>query len=112
MPTDKSLDHGSLAKKAAQLPVPEAPTLKDPASYKIIGKNVRRLDGRIKAEGQAIFGMDIRLPGMVRAFVVHAPILGGKVVEKETLKKPGQIPAQWFKALISSPIKPMPLPSP
>ncbi|MBU2551437.1 MAG: xanthine dehydrogenase family protein molybdopterin-binding subunit [Proteobacteria bacterium] len=80
-PTDRSLDYGALASKAAGLPVPENPPLKDPGSYRIVGTPVHRLDGREKTEGRAVFGLDVRRPGLVRAAMVHAPVLGGKVVK-------------------------------
>ena len=80
-PTGRSLDYGALAAKAAQVPVPESPPLKDPASYRIIGRDVHRLNGRIKTEGRAVYGLDVRLPGLVRAAVVHAPVLGGRLVK-------------------------------
>jgi isoquinoline 1-oxidoreductase subunit beta len=94
LPTGRSLDYGALASKAAKVQVPEDPPLKDPRNYRIIGKNVQRLEGREKAEGRAIFGMDLRLPDMVRAYVLHAPVLGGKPIhvdDRETLKKSGVI---------------------
>src|SRR5262245_57956171 len=58
----KRLTYGELAARAAQLPAPTTVTLKDPASFRYIGKRVRRLDGPAKVSGQAGFGLDVRRP--------------------------------------------------
>ena len=81
IPTNRSLSYGDLACEAANLPVPEDPPLKAPKEYKIIGANVHRLDAAMKTEGKAEFGLDVRVPGMLRATVVHAPVLGAKIKE-------------------------------
>jgi len=74
----KILRYGDLTEKAARLPIPEEVPLKDPGSFKIIGKRLPRLDTAIKIDGSAVFGMDIRIPGMLVATVIHAPIIGAR----------------------------------
>ncbi|HYU33132.1 MAG TPA: xanthine dehydrogenase family protein molybdopterin-binding subunit [Thermoanaerobaculia bacterium] len=69
---------GELAEAAAELPVPEAPKLKDPKDWKIIGRPTRRLDSPAKITGKAEFGMDVRRPGMLVALVARSPVFGGK----------------------------------
>lgn len=44
-----------------------------------IGKRIKRLDVPAKVNGSAVFGMDVKVPGMRFATVVHCPTLGGTV---------------------------------
>lgn len=76
---DKKVRYGELAEEAATLPVPKDVILKDPANWKVIGKNVKRLDTPAKVNGEAIFGMDIHFPGMLTAVVARGPVPGAKV---------------------------------
>ncbi|KIZ40804.1 MULTISPECIES: xanthine dehydrogenase family protein molybdopterin-binding subunit [Rhodopseudomonas] len=72
---------GEFADKAMQLPVPEDPQLKDPANFKLIGKEgaVKRLDSAAKSNGSAVFTLDINEPGMLTVLVARSPKFGGKV---------------------------------
>jgi isoquinoline 1-oxidoreductase beta subunit len=71
---------GELAADAAALPVPAKVTLKEPAAFRLIGKDdVRRLDIPEKVTGTATFTQDFKLPGMLTALVAHAPRFGGTV---------------------------------
>ena len=71
--------YGSLAARAAALPVPEQVTLKDPASFRIAGKATPRLDTPAKVNGSAQFGIDVRVPDMLIAVVARCPVYGGTV---------------------------------
>ncbi len=71
--------YGELAERAAKVTPPESVALKDPKDFKIIGTNVRRLEGPDKVTGRAEFGVDVRLPDMLIAVVAHPPVCGGKV---------------------------------
>jgi len=75
----RSLSYGALAQKAATLPVPDAVFLKEPAEFRFIGKPVPRVDTPAKIAGAAIFGQDVRLPGMLTAVVLRCPVFGGKL---------------------------------
>ena len=75
----RRLSYGRVAERAATLPRPEQPRLKDPKDFRYIGKPVQRLDTRDKVLGRARFGMDVQVPGMLVAQVVHCPVFGGKV---------------------------------
>ncbi len=77
--TDRRLAYAELAERAAALPPPAEPPLKARADYRVIGKDVRRLDTPAKVDGSAIFGLDVRVPGMLVAQVVRPPELGGAV---------------------------------
>lgn len=46
---------------------------------RIIGKSVPRLDVPAKTDGSAVFGMDVKVPGMKFASTIHAPVQGGTV---------------------------------
>ncbi len=70
---------GALADRAAQMPVPEAVLLKDPEEFRIIGRPTKRLDSPEKVNGQAIFGLDVDLPGMLIALVERPPVFGASV---------------------------------
>jgi isoquinoline 1-oxidoreductase beta subunit len=71
--------YGELAEAAARMPVPEAPPLKDPKDFKIVGKRTPRVDTPAKVNGTAEFGIDVKLPGMVYASLAQCPVIGGKV---------------------------------
>jgi isoquinoline 1-oxidoreductase subunit beta len=78
-PGGKSAKYGELAEAAAKQPVPATVKVKDPAQFKLVGKNMRRLDSRAKCDGSLKFGLDLDLPGMKTAVVAHPPVFGGRV---------------------------------
>ena len=84
--TNRKLAYGQLAAKALAMPLPDPATikLKDPASYKIIGKATGGVDVPSIVTGKPIFGMDVNLPGMLYAAFHKTPVLGGKVVSANT----------------------------
>ncbi len=72
--------YGQLATAASTIVLPTpAALLSTPGAYKVIGQKLQRPDVRQKVDGSAIFGIDVRLPGMVYASVKHCPTLGGTV---------------------------------
>ncbi len=73
--------YGRLAPYAAKLPVPDPQQLRlsDPSKWKIAGKRVKRLDTADKLNGRAIFGIDIKLPGMLSAAIKDCPVFGGTI---------------------------------
>jgi isoquinoline 1-oxidoreductase beta subunit len=90
----KHLSYGELAEAAAKLPVPPAANvkLKDPKDFTLIGTRAKRVDSAIKVDGRALFGIDVRLPGMKVAAIAISPVLGGKaktVDEKAALAVKG-----------------------
>lgn len=95
--TGRRLGFGELAAQAAALPVPagDALRLKTPREFRYIGKGrVRAVDLEAIGKGQAVYGMDMRLPGMVYAVVARPPVLGGKlraVRSEKALQVPGVI---------------------
>ncbi|WP_114241566.1 xanthine dehydrogenase family protein molybdopterin-binding subunit [Dyella sp. C9] len=75
--TGRSLRYGELADAAAMLTPPAKVTLKDPSSFQLIGKPLRRVDTPGKVDGSLPFGIDIRVPGMKVATVRACPTFGG-----------------------------------
>ncbi|MCM3901128.1 MAG: xanthine dehydrogenase family protein molybdopterin-binding subunit [Pyrinomonadaceae bacterium] len=78
-PSGQSAKYADLAADAARKPVPATVELKKPAEFRLIGKNVRRLDSRPKCDGSLKFGLDLDLPGMKVAVVAHPPVFGARV---------------------------------
>ena len=80
----RRLSYGELAESASrQLPPGKVP-LKDPNLYRLVGHNPPRLDTPMKVDGTAVFGMDVRLPEMLYAAVVHSPVAGTRVADFST----------------------------
>ncbi len=62
----------------------EEPKLKDPSQFKVIGKSVKRMDGRAKVTGEAKYSGDIRIPGMVYAAIHRPPAHDAKLKSMDT----------------------------
>jgi isoquinoline 1-oxidoreductase subunit beta len=73
--------YGKVAAAAAKLTPPVAADikLKDPKDWKIAGRRIARLDTIDKTNGRQVYGMDIKLPGMLNAAVKDCPVFGGKI---------------------------------
>jgi len=78
-PSGRSLAYGALVDAAARLPVPQEVVLKDPKAFTLIGTPAHRLDAADKVDGKAVYGIDVRLPGMKIATVAACPVFGGKL---------------------------------
>src|SRR4051812_48467251 len=84
--------YGDLATKAATLTPPANAPLKDPKDFKLIGTRVPGVDNQKIVTGAPLFGIDVKLPGMVYATYTKCPVFGGKVVSantEEVKKQPG-----------------------
>jgi isoquinoline 1-oxidoreductase subunit beta len=75
----KSLRFADVAGKAGDEDPPSSPKLKTRDAYKIIGKNVPRLDIPAKVKGTATFGLDVRVPEMVYAALRQGPVEDGRL---------------------------------
>jgi isoquinoline 1-oxidoreductase subunit beta len=84
--TNQKLSYGQLVEKAATLKAPEEVKLKDPKDFNFIGKPVKRLDTPEKINGTGVFGLDIKLPGLLTAVIARPPVFGGKVVRFDAEK--------------------------
>jgi isoquinoline 1-oxidoreductase subunit beta len=76
-PTGRSFRFGELAAEAAAVKLDKEPALKRPDQYKLIGRRLARLDVPLKINGSAKYGIDLEVPGMVRAAVMKCPVFGG-----------------------------------
>ena len=74
------LSYGALVDAAAMLPMPDPQTvtLKDPKDFKLIGTRAKRLDTPAKVDGKAVYGIDVKLPGLKVAAIALSPVRGGK----------------------------------
>jgi isoquinoline 1-oxidoreductase beta subunit len=90
----RTLRYGEVADAAAKLTPPDAKTitLKDPKTWTIAGKPLKRLDTADKLDGSKIFAIDLKLPGMLCAAIKDCPVYGGKLTsydESKVLGMPG-----------------------
>lgn len=77
--TGRRLGYGELAADAARIPVPPSIELKRPEDFRLIGTPVKRLDTPAKVNGTAVFGIDVRPPGVKVATLAQSPVFGGRV---------------------------------
>jgi isoquinoline 1-oxidoreductase beta subunit len=90
--SNRSLTFGELVDQAATLPIPSDVTLKQSKDYKIVGQRLARVDSPAKVKGEAVFGIDLRIPGMNYALLSRCPVIGGKASgfdDKESKKISG-----------------------
>jgi isoquinoline 1-oxidoreductase subunit beta len=78
-PTGRHVRYGELAADAARMPVPENVALKQPEEFKLIGTPAKRLDTPAKVNGTAVYGIDVRPPGVKIAALAQSPVFGGRV---------------------------------
>src|SRR5581483_11053988 len=103
--SNRQLGYGELAALAAKQPIPkkEELKLKSRQQWRYIGKPAPGYDLANICSGKSVFGMDVRVDGMLYAAVAHPPVLGGKVKavdDSATLKVRGvrqTIPIDPFK---------------
>ncbi|KGE03915.1 xanthine dehydrogenase family protein molybdopterin-binding subunit [Pseudohaliea rubra] len=96
---DRQAGYGELVAvaQARNIPLRESVTLKTPADFTVLGRDRRRFEGRSKVTGEARFGIDIKLPGMLYASILRSPAYGGRpqsFEDSETLKVPGVVKAK------------------
>src|SRR5882672_6817461 len=90
----RTTTYGKVAAAAAKLtpPDPKSITLRDPKEWKIAGKPLKRIDTADKLDGSKVYGIDIKLPGLLCAAIKDCPVYGGKVKsydEAKILSRPG-----------------------
>jgi isoquinoline 1-oxidoreductase subunit beta len=84
----QTLSYAELVEDASKLPIPDLASvrLKKASEFTLIGKPLARKDIPSKADGSAIFGLDVRVPGMVYAVVARCPVFGGTVKSFDAAK--------------------------
>jgi len=77
--SNRSTTYGKVADAASKVTPPTDIKLKDPKDWTIAGKGLKRVDTTDKVQGKTIYGIDIKLPGMLYAAIKACPVLGGEV---------------------------------
>ena len=76
----------SLLNDASKISPPQNPKLKDPKDFTIIGTSPARKDIPSKTNGQAVFGMDCTVKGMLYASIERSPVFSGKLISFDDTK--------------------------
>jgi isoquinoline 1-oxidoreductase beta subunit len=84
--SNRSISYGKVADAAGKIEPPAEIKLKDPKDWKVIGKGVKRLDTPDKVTGKAVYGIDVKMPGMLYAAIKACPVNGGKVKSFDAAK--------------------------
>jgi isoquinoline 1-oxidoreductase beta subunit len=88
-PSGRTTTYGKVAEAAARLAPPADVQLKDPKDWKIAGKGLKRLDTSDKTTGKMVYGIDVKLPGMLSAAISDCPVTGGKLKSYDEAKVAG-----------------------
>lgn len=75
----RRVGYGDLVARAAALPVPAKPTLKEPAAFKLVGQPLPAKNLHAIVRAQAVYGMDVRVPGMLFAVIERSPVVNGRI---------------------------------
>ena len=86
----RTTTYGQVADAAGKLEPPKDVPLKNPKDWTIAGKPLKRLDTLAKTNGTQMYGLDIKLPGMVVAAIKESPVWGGKVKSFDASKVAGR----------------------
>ncbi|PZP93409.1 MAG: aldehyde dehydrogenase [Variovorax paradoxus] len=76
-PTGRTTTYGKVAAAAGKLKPPADVPLKDPKDWQLIGKRLARLDTVEKVTGKQVYGMDLKMPGLLNAAIKACPVFGG-----------------------------------
>jgi len=88
----QKLSYGELAEAASKIESPGRVPFKEPEKYKIVGTALGHWDAPQIVTGKAVFGLDVRLPGMLFAAIARCPVFGGTYADydaAEAIKIPG-----------------------
>ena len=85
-PSGRTTTYGKVAEAAAKLTPPSDIKLKDPKDWKLIGRGVKRLDTPDKVTGTTVYGIDVKLPGMLNAAIKDCPVTGGRLKSYDEAK--------------------------
>ena len=108
--TGRSVGYGEIAVDAARLPLNPQPHLKAPSEFRLIGRDLHRLDTVAKVNGSAEFGIDVQVAGMLYGAVRMVPGQTGKIVgirnEAQVKALPGVVAlvltSQWPKPTLNT----------
>lgn len=75
----RSLGYGEIFAAAMLEPVPETVALKDPRQFRLIGRPTTLTVARAKSTGQQLYGIDVKLPGLLTALVLRPPVFNAQL---------------------------------
>ncbi|MCF7569414.1 molybdopterin-dependent oxidoreductase [Sabulilitoribacter arenilitoris] len=76
---DRVITYGGIASKAVGIEIPEEVKLKEISDFKLIGTNIKNVDGKKIITGEPLFGLDFKREGMKLAMIEHPPAFGMKL---------------------------------
>src|SRR3954447_16983738 len=84
----RSIGYGKVAAAAAKVtpPDPKDIKLRDPKTWTIAGKPLKRLDTSDKLNGSKVYAIDVKLPGLLNAAIKDAPVFGAKIASVDDAK--------------------------
>lgn len=85
-PSGRTTTFGKVAEAAARIEPPKEVVLKDPKDWKIAGRPLKKLDTLPKVTGAIVYGIDLKLPGMLCAAIKDCPVFGGTLVSFDAAK--------------------------
>lgn len=84
--SNRRVHYGALAAKAAGMPLPNTVALKPKSEWKLLGKDRHGVDVGDITHGKAIFGLDVKIPGMLYATIERTSVFGGTVKSVDSAK--------------------------
>ncbi len=88
-PSGRTVTFGQVAEAAAKIAPPKDVKLKDARDWRLIGKPTKRLDVADKVQGKPIYGIDVRVPGMLYAAIAQCPVFKGTLKSVDETKVAG-----------------------
>ena len=74
---ETKLPYGALVETASKLDLPKNTKVKDESQYKILRTGIGHWDAPRIVSGKAVYGLDVRLPGMLFVAIARCPVFGG-----------------------------------
>ena len=84
----------AFARVPSELPEVGEAELKSPDDFRLIGHSLPRHDIPAKTDGSALYGLDVRVPGMLYGMIVRSPVHEGRPAsfnEAEVRAQPGVV---------------------
>lgn len=77
----RRIEYGALIDAAARRRVPAEPAVKSAQAYRLIGRPLpaKNLDAVVRA--RAVYGIDVRIPGMLYAVIERAPVINARLAQ-------------------------------
>jgi len=82
----KTISYGALAEDASKIAPPQNPKLKELKDFTIIGTSPARKDIPSKTNGEAVFGLDCTVKGMLYASIERSPVFLGRLISFDDTK--------------------------